>query len=447
MARRATMVARRLRWLGAASLLAAALAIPLFRAGTLQTVGGVQIGAADWVMGDFRSVVYYPAKAFRDGLNPYDAAVYLPRYPVPEPFRAYPPALLLVAQPLAQLPPVSAAAVQLGLTLALTGILAWWSASRSEPPTHSLGILAAAGLILMSRPGHWNLLQGHITLLIVLAVYAALALPPRRYWLGGLALAVAMLKPNFGIPLAVLMLATFRTRSVIVGLGITALLNLPVLAILAKRSGGVVRAVRLMVEGASPEASDLASQYALFRVDASALISRFVGTSLGPVVPVVIAVGVLGIAAVLLRRRARLSASMGTDPVSVGLACTAILLCVYHIGYDLLLLVWPATVLVTGFAARRGSRPPRAWLELALIAVLAGNYLATYAAMEVLGAGSAIGLLALSLNGMAVLILFCLYARDASAQAPTRVLTSDDPVPPPEPRETEPYGTVALLPQ
>ena len=409
-----------LGWIVATFLVTVALAIPLYRAGTLRTLGGVQFGASDWVMSDFRSVVYYPAKAFRDGLNPYDAARYLPRYPVPEPFRAYPPAMLLVAQPFALLPPGAAVRAQVALTLVLTAALAWWSLSLVGSSQGALGVTVLSSLILLSRPGHWNLLQGHITVVIVLAVYAALAVPRTRVALGALALAVALLKPNFGVPLAVLMLAAGRTRAVVAGLAVTALLNVPVLAVLSERSGGVVRTLRLMVEGGSPEASELASQYALFRVDASALVSRFAGVSLGPVLPFMLGAGVLGLAAVLTRRRLRMGGEGWEDPVWVGLACTAILLCVYHIGYDLLLLVWPATAIVVAFVTRGGERSRRAWVELGLVGILAGNYLATYAFMQVLGFGTVPALLAVSLNGLAVSSLFALYAGDALSGASAR---------------------------
>jgi hypothetical protein len=399
-------------------LLAAALALPLYRAGSLRQVAGLSVGASDWAMSDFYSVVYYPAKAFREGGNPYDAAAYLPRYPAPESFRAYPPVLLLLAQPFTLLSPTDAALVQVGLTLVLTGVLAWWSLSLAGRTPTTLGATVLFSLILLSRPGHWNLLQGQITVVIVLAVYAALALPRARAAPGALALAVALLKPNFGLPLAVLMLAGGRTRAVAGAVALTAALNLPVLAILAERSGGIERAARLMVEGRLPEASDLASQYAIFRADASALLSRFVGVSLGPILPFVIGLGLLALAAALIRRRPPAAEGHLVDPVWVGLTCTTILLCIYHIGYDLLLLVWPATAVVHRFLSSTGSRLPRAWVELGLVTLLATNYLATYAVMHRLGFGSAGALIAVSLNGMALLGLFYLYARDAVVAPP-----------------------------
>ncbi len=378
-------------------------------------------------MGDFRSVVYYPAKAFRDGLNPYDAAAYLPRYPAPEPFRAYPPALLLLAQPLALLSIEDAVRAQVALTLGLTVVLAWWSFALTTRVPHLLGVILASSIILLSRPGHWNLLQGHITIVIVLAVYAALTMPRARVLLGGLALSVALVKPNFGLPLAVLMMASGRAPAVAAGAVTTAALNLPVFAVLAERSGGVLRAAQLMIEGGRPEASDPASQYALFRVDASASVGRFAGVPLGPILPFVIAGGVLALTAVLMRRRARTAGFHESDSAWAGLACTAILLCVYHIGYDLLLLVWPATAIVVGFAARRARHPVRAWSELGLIGVLAGNYLASYTAIERLGIGTWPGLIAMSLNGLALLALFGMYARDAVTGSVEAVLPKPQP--------------------
>jgi hypothetical protein len=57
-----------------------------------------------------------------------------------------------------------------------------------------------------SRPGQWNLLLGQPALELTLPTYAALYNARRAPGLSGLALAISMYKPTFGIPLAVLTL-------------------------------------------------------------------------------------------------------------------------------------------------------------------------------------------------------------------------------------------------
>ena len=248
--------------------------------------------------------MYYPAKAFADGVNPYDAKVYLARYPAPLAFPRLPsrPARRQPAIRLAVVPPGSGAADR--NYVALFGVLAWVSLTLSGVrPTFSL-LTAMVGLLLLSRPGHWNLLLGQPTLIMVLGVYAALVLPKRRVVWAGIALAVTMLKPTYGLPLAVLMLFLDRWKAVLVGGVITALANLAVLAMLASRSGGYREAISLVRSGdRGVDASTIATQFSAFRIDAIGMVSRFAGHSLGLVVAFLIAGALLGLAAFALRRR------------------------------------------------------------------------------------------------------------------------------------------------
>ncbi len=406
---------RGLASIAAVALLALALLFALFRASSGNHLGDVRIGASKWIMVDFGTIVYYPAQAFSDGINPYDAMEYQARYPAALPFRGYPPAVLAVTQPFAGLTLQQAVGLQVGITLTLTTLLAWVSLKLSGVRPTFAGVTATLGLLLLSRPGHWNLLLGQPTVVMVLAVYATLALTKRHSGWAGLALAVTMLKPTFGIPLAIVLLALGRWKALVVGGVVTVLLNLPILAILARRSGGWIEAISLIrMQPKGVDASNIASQFSAFRIDAIAMVSRFAGQTLGLVLPFLIAGAVIGLAAYALRRRLGSTHEGPLDPVSAGVACTAILFCVYHIGYDSLLLAWPATALVVAIL-ESGASSVNERIRFGLLVILALNYLSTFTVLEAIGFDSPLALPIVSVNSLALAGLFGSYVWAALA--------------------------------
>jgi hypothetical protein len=425
----------RLPALAAAGLLLIACLLALLRVTTFESVGAVRLSAADWVMSDFKTIVYYPARAFLEGANPYDTERYLARYPAPEGFRLYPPALFILAAPVAALPLGWAIVLNVGLTLALTTALAVMSLRLAGARGRLPAVLLVTAIILLSRPGQWNLLQGQITIPLVLSAYAALVLDRRRALLAGCALALCLVKPNFGLPLSVIMLARGQVRPVVLGLALAAAFNLPLVAVLAERAGGVMTLVE-QVTGARATLSrtaDLDSELSVFRIDGVALVTRLAPGLPGLLVSLLVAVLVIGLVALALRRR-RTSRYQPDEPgptwAESGLICSGILLCGYHIGYDLLLLAWPAVALALRIVATRTDTPVREWLALGLFAVLAGNYLTSFAIIEALrntiGLPPVLSLALASLNGLALLLLFGLYLYEVTRVRPS-VRSVDSP--------------------
>jgi hypothetical protein len=321
--------------------------------------------------------------------------------------------LLAVTRPFAGLSLDQAVAVMVGLNITLSVVLAWVCLRLSDARPTFTAVTALLGILLLSRPGHWTLLLGQVTIVMVLAVYAVLGLPRRHAIWAGAALGVTMLKPTFGIPLALLLVVLERWKVLAFGALFTGLTNLPILAVLAHRSGGYFKAVGLIRTGQEgADVSNIATQFSAFRIDAIAMLSRFAGRSLGLVPAFLIAGAVLGLAAYVLRRRLGRSQEGPLDPLSAGVACLAILLCVYHIGYDSLLLAWPATALVVG-VFRAGAVSPPAGIQLALYLALALNYLSTFTVLEALGFDSPWALPIVSINSLALAGLFALYIRAA----------------------------------
>src|SRR4051794_37709504 len=95
------------------------LTLALVRGGSIRDAGGLRLGAP-WVMVDFRHVVYYPTRAFWEGLNPYDSSKYMERYPVDIPVSLYPPITFVLFAPFGALPLAIATGAYFLLTVVLT---------------------------------------------------------------------------------------------------------------------------------------------------------------------------------------------------------------------------------------------------------------------------------------------------------------------------------------
>jgi len=141
-----------------------------------------------------------------------DRELYLP---------VYPPQVALVFAPLADLPYRAAALLWAAVNL---GVYAWaiwlaWRPWRSVAARGALVVAAAAAF-----PPFWSLvLHGQTTAVVVLAfALAAHALSTGRKVMAGVAFGLLLMKPQFGLVLAVVLLAC-REWSIVAGLAVSAL--------------------------------------------------------------------------------------------------------------------------------------------------------------------------------------------------------------------------------
>ena len=387
------------------------VAFAAFRLGPVGELGDLRI-AAPWVLSDFRHAVYFPSLAFWDGLNPYDSTAYMQRYPVNMAAALYAPATFLVFAPLALLPLGLSSIVYFGLTLALTLALPWAACRvigwRPGLPT----VLVLGGALLLSRPGHWNLLSGQVAVIAVLGTYGALAFARRQPRVAGLGLAITLLKPSFGLPLLVALLGRGAGRAVGWGVAIAAALNIPVVIVLVRRAGGIVPLMATVSESyrmfaVHPENDPV---HSVWRVDLSSTLSRVIGQPLDGIAGLLLGGAVL--LPVVLASRWRGQESSAHDAALNSLVCCAVLLSLYHQAYDLLLLALPAVVLLSGLRIRKRMQGTDV-AQAVLLGLIGLNYVATQSALAALRLGPAVRLLVLSLNGIAVVGLFAIYFAEA----------------------------------
>ena len=385
-----------------------AILIALLRVGVFSEVAGVRF-AARWAMIDFHSGVYYPIRAMLTGENPYDRERFLALYPVGDGFPPYPPATLLFHLPFGLLPPTVADLLYAVFTVGVMLLLALVALRATQRHASLTSVVMLAGVLLLTRPGHWNLVLGQRAAELALGTYLALFATARQPWLGGAGLALSMLKPTWGIPLMLLMLARGDRRPVALGVLLSFIVNLPLLALIVTRAGGLHPFLGRLFKGYRDwqTVSDVSPATSSVRIDAATTLSRFAGHPLGDVSQVLLTILVIACASVAVYRL-RSHRSAGTPDLSIGIICTAILLCGHHVGYDFLLLTVPMLVLLFQGLPTSESRWGR-WLFIGLGTIPALNWVATESVLGALRPGKTLWLVIASLNGLSLMALFCGY--------------------------------------
>ena len=402
----------------------AALGIAMLRVTTLSDVGGVRL-SANWALIDFLSTIYYPVRAFIDGVNPYDSAQYRARYPEAETFPPFLPSTLLIHLPFGVMPLALAKVAYVGFTVGLI-VLLGRAVVRASGVTSWTAALVAAALVTLSRPGQWNLLLGQVTLQAVLLSWVALHLAQRAPWLSGLALGTAAFKPTFALPIAVLMLARGNVKAVGAGVVSALALNLPAAAILEHRTGALQLLTQNLKEPYYSWAgsSDSAPDYSFYRIDLIALFGRVAGRPLSHGEEAVITLLVLAVAALLMRRMRGSETTPGHQTLSEAIICIATLLCVHHLDYDLLLLAFPVAALVyrrvPGLLENAAVRRGMLWL----FALIGANYVSTHSVLDRLAPDAAVWFALASANSLALVLIFVIYALTVLRLPSARVVSA-----------------------
>jgi len=428
-----------------------ALGVGVLRVTTLSQLFGVRL-SMPLPLNDFNAAVYCPVSAFVHGRNPYDrpqlfqscpARVYcrgsvsgkpegrFNRYD-PEScassdvFPPFLPATLILHAPFALLSMNSAGVVyfllNVGLAAGLVVFALWMTGGRVS----SADVFLGAGLLLLSRPGQWNLLLGQSALELTLATYIALYCAHGSPRVSGAALAFAAYKPTFGIPLGLLMLARGDRRAVAWGAGFTLILNLPPALVLTHRAGGpeTFFAELMRSQAAAQAINDPTSR--VFSVDLPGLLSRWIGSWIGAGPYLLISLLVLVAAARAIRAADSRWRGQGAN-LSATLVCLGILLSMHHNAYDLVLLIAPVV-----FLARSSLPPPLVRPQwrlglLALYALLGANYVTTLSVLHHLEHNRPVWLALASLNGALLLGIFLIYLAFGESMSGSARLNGADP--------------------
>ena len=181
---------------------------------------------------DFQNGVYFPSQAFVDGVSPYSES-YATNYPVPRSAPFYSPVVFALHVVFAMLPMQTAEILYFGWLIVLVGSIAFlitrWivaelsSNSANRLSKHDLNafrfdIFALVVLSLVaSRGGQQTIYTGYFTFELILATLVAVHYGRGKPWLSGLALVVVSCKPNYVLPIGLLMLCRGNLKSIVIG--------------------------------------------------------------------------------------------------------------------------------------------------------------------------------------------------------------------------------------
>jgi len=168
-------------------------------------------------MQDFRDSIYYPVRTLLAGDNPYSPTAIRKRFAAGSIFPLYTPVHFAVHWPYGLMSQRTAEAVHLisavMFTLALAGACLVLCGVRPAIAT----VFGLAAVLFASRPGYMNVFQGQTAAYLVLATYGALRFGRSRPWVGAACFAFTCLKPTFGLPLGVLLIASGAVRAAVLG--------------------------------------------------------------------------------------------------------------------------------------------------------------------------------------------------------------------------------------
>lgn len=358
---------------------------------------------------DFRDAFYYPAVALLDGVNPYDPVGYQEHYPVARPTSPYAPHSFVLHLPFTLFDYGPARWAHYLFNLGLLLVIAALTLRTCRRPITTTALFLMATAILVARPSHQTLFLGQVTFLVTLGVYLALVDDDPRSWLAAFGVALAAVKPTYGAPLVILLLARGRFRTVLRGAAIAVALVLPALPSLAGSAGGLVPLVKSMFASYSIMEKDHAANAAtsVIRLDTPAIVARLSADAPSDPVEAAIGLGVLLLGCVAVTRLSRI----GTPESRLATLTTALLtimLCTYHLAYDGILLAIPAAAI---FLGARPERPGPGWSGLhpgvlALLLVPAVNYLATDTMMERFDFSPALETAITVANGVALFVVW-----------------------------------------
>jgi hypothetical protein len=381
----------------------------------------------EWALVDFRDNVYYPVRSFLSGGNPYDRESHVATYPVRVRFPPYTPLYLLVHSPFGLLPHVASQLAYFVLTIGLTVLLAYFALRKCGVATSVPSVLGIAALLLLSRPGHWNIVLGQTTMEFVIAVYAALHFALRSPYLSGLAFAVATMKATVALPLALLMLCLRYWKSVVVGICVAVLATVVPTIVLVNSAGGVQELAESFADTVAVFEDDQPAHpvVSASRIDAVALLSGLRGQPIAPIVQVGLFMLVIGTGCAAIRRVKRLASGREADVYCFAIAVLAILISLYQQLYSAMLLVLPLTALILDRWAPIELSTPRATRPalIILLAVPAINQLIAFRVLQYVKDIDWMWTAAISINRVALILAFILYVVWAffipTARAPT----------------------------
>lgn len=394
---------------------------------TRQTPGPFNPAAQGYC--DFHNGVYFPSKAFLHRVSPYSQR-YAEDFPVARSTPFFSPVAFAAHVPWALLPLPVAEVLYFGwmilLVLAISRMVTLWvqqfMARAPHDPGESLpmrwdifGWIAAA--LVASRGGHQTFYTGYFTFELILASLVAVQYGKNRPWLSALALVIVSFKPNYVLPIGILMLVRGNTKAVVLGGILSACLAMLCFAWIAPEEGlqGLIAQIESTQRiHASDEVERPVNSW--LRVDLLAVIAKWVEFDPSGIQYVaVMTLMLLPIAILLILYRHTHSDDDGsTVSLSGGLLMLTALISIYHHVYDTLLM----NAFVAGLIyTNRSVRNPLLRYGIATGLLIPNfNYFSSQRFLELVEVEGRIHQLLTSINGVVLVITWVLLAACLAAE-------------------------------
>jgi hypothetical protein len=303
-------------WLGIAAVNICWGALTAIRPGHSQDLSSIHIWLRTWLW---------------QGSNPY----YLPDYIVAN----YPPHAIVALSPLALLPESWVAFVWAALNLLLAPLVCYLAFRLFKPEASSRAALLPCAMFLAWAGLRTGLANGQFTLLVIGFGLLAFLFEEKRPLVGGLFLALALMKPHIGGVFLLWALFTKRWRMTTVA---CALMGLGVCVYALRLMESPFAAVRdylSVLQHQFGRGADVQGSTALRVVELRPLISLFVhNEAWGNRLQQLLLVVMLGCAAAVAFLKSRLSQAQ-RDAAVLQLCCLWLLMSVFHNPYDTILLL------------------------------------------------------------------------------------------------------------
>lgn len=352
---------------------------------------------------DFHNAVYFPGLAFARGENPYSSA-YAAKYPVNREMSPYSPLLLPFASMMGILPLRLAEYVWYSTNVFLIFILSFALMYIAKIRINAHRMLLIASAILFSRVGQSNQILGQFGTYFCLFTLVAIRCARTNKHLSAIGLALASIKPTFGIPLILMMLVGKKFQPVALGVVIASLGAGLSLGWIVLHDPSNLLASFENSHDAIVADKDVDPDSAWMRTDLTSVAARhfsIAGDLKGELIGMLI---ILLPAFFALWKLTKCAPSVEMKSLELAVVVTIIPLCIYHLSYDLLV-VLPAIALAVGgqmFTTQRNAMRYRI-VYVALLTFPLFNYLAAYSVMERLHIDGLLRELAIVSNPLCIL--------------------------------------------
>lgn len=326
---------------------------------------------------DFHNGIYFPQLGFLQGYNPY-GKLFADQFPVTRQIPPYSPFTLLLHWPLGwmsvQVAEVCYFVITVFLLLLMACMTAWGIREAKDKWTLTLVVLF---LLLASRAGHTTLFTGYFTVELVLGTLVALRYARQRPAISALGLLLTSIKPNFVLPLGILMLARGNVRALVYGATLSILgAAIPTAMLLSHTS-----VEQFLHDVQSSDTVHNEDDYELpvntwTRVDGLAVVAKWL--EINPTAPTALVVMLLILAGPawilhLRRQGGDETGDLSASGILILLACS---FSIYHHVYDTLWLI-PAAVAVIYRSPQLPFSNLSRWLLAGAILFVPWNYLSS----------------------------------------------------------------------